>query len=1717
MSKTVDERIVQMQFQNSSFEKNIQTSMASINKLNESLNLTGASKGLESVSSAAKNLDMSGVSESVGILGSKFSALEVIGVTALANITNSAINAGKRIASALTIDPIKAGFGEYELKMDSIKTIMASTGEELETVKGYLEELNEYSDQTIYSFSDMTQNIGKFTNAGVELKDAVAAIKGIANEAALSGANANEASRAMYNFAQALSSGYVKLIDWKSIELANMATVGFKKELIATAVELGTLVEVGDKYKSTTTDANGRVSELFNSTQMFNDSLSSQWMTTEVLTETLKKYTDTSTKIGQDATAAATQVTKLSQAFDVMKETAQSGWAKTWEIIFGDLEQAKVVFTRLTNFVTGIIDGMNDARNAILEGALGGNPFSNLMGKLDSSGLSTLQKYSDATKKLSGDLERYQNIVDKVWNGDYKNSDTGRYELLDADGYDHKVIQDLVNKGYQYKLTLEDVAASQEKFGVSASKASDAVGEVTVSLEDLTDEQLKNAGLTDEEIKMFRELGEEAKRTGVPLKELLESMSKVDGRTHLIEAFANLGKTISKVFGAIKNAWAEVFPSSSAASTLYSILEGFHNLTDKLLMSDETADKLKRTFAGAFSVLAIGVDVVKKVVGLAAKVIGLVLDGILPMGGGILGVTAVIGDFIVGFRKAISSVEGFKEVMGSIGDKIGSAVATIRGFITKVIDVAKSIKSFDDFKQVGSDMISGLITGIKDGASKVIEPILTVGRTLLTAIKDFFGINSPSLVFMAIGGFIIAGLVAGLKDTSSVSEAFSGVFSVVETFVNGVVTIVKYVWSIISPVVTAIGDMLASIFKGIGDAAATGDLSAVFDAIDTGLLATIVVSIKKFIDSLTSITGGAGGIFTGIKDVLDGVKGSLEAYQNAINAEALMDIAKAVVLLVIAMAAISFLDSDKIVNGLAAMGGIMLELGLLVKESRLSTIGPAAGTGILLLSVALLILAGAVAIFGHMSLDTIAIGLIAMYGVLEAVSGALTKFANTKGIFSAGVAISLVAGALITLSGALFLMGSMSLTTIVQGLLAMSVTLTIVVDSLNSMNAQKVIQSSFAIGLVANALVVMSGALAIMGNLELSTIIKGLVAMAGTLTIVTTALNKVKTGTVLKNASAFVLMGIAMITLAGALAAMGSMRLETIGKGLFAMGGALAELVIALNLMKGTLAGSAALLVAAAALALLTPVLITLGMSAPVVAIGLIALAGAFLVLGLAGLVLSPLTPILLALGGAIALVGIGMGSFGAGVLALATGLGLLTVMGAPAAQALKLVFQGLIDLIPYAIESVGKGLVLIANVIKDSASSIGEAIKAVVLELCDVLIACTPPLLEALGLIILGICDLIIASIPSILEATGLILAGLLDLLDEAIVDLFELLGTTLDELFAFILEYVPKAADTALSLITAILQTIADNLDDIVASALEVVASFIDGVAEGLPDVIDSAFKLIISFINGLADAIRENNQDLINAATNLIDALIEAVGNLLWKVFDCGKNILNKVIEGISSLIEDIKDVAGDVIGGFVQGLKDGWENVKDAVGDFCGSVKDKVCDLLGISSPSKVFMEYGGYCVEGFAIGLKKLSGMAGNAAKSVAENVVDSFGNPMLQISDAIANEISAEPTIRPVLDLSNVRDGAKAIGGMLASKTLSINAQPIAALAASMANNQNGYGNDDVVSAINGLRKDLAENPRTVNHINGVTYDDGSNIVSAVETIVRAANIGRRV
>ena len=998
MSKTVDERVVSMQFDNKQFEANVQTSMSTLDKLKQKLDFKGASKGLENVNAAAKNVNMSGLSSAVETVSMKFSALQVMAVTALANITNSAINAGKRIVHALTIAPITTGFQEYELKMNSVQTIMASTGESLETVNEYLEELNKYADKTIYSFSDMTSNIGKFTNAGVKLEDAVMAIKGISNEAAVSGANANEASRAMYNFAQALSAGYVKLIDWKSIENANMATVEFKNQLIQTAVELGTLIEVDGKYKSTTNDLNGNVSELFTSTSMFNESLSSQWMTTEVLVETLKDYADETTDIGKKAYAAAQDVKTFTQLFDTLKEAAQSGWAQTWELIIGDFDEAKEFLTGLSKTFGGIIDAMSEARNKLLGGALN-SKWDQLLDKINAAGISAeafqdklketakksgisidelIEEYGSLSKVItSGKIpvdvitktikslinaettatestKELGDIVDRVIKGEFGTTQSRWIALTEA-GYDWAEVQNLVN----------------ERLGSSVRHLSSLTEEQVKnadSLSDLSDEQLKNKGYTDEQIQALRDLKKAMDEGGTSINDLINDLEKPSGRELLLESLSNIINGAVGACKALSKAWKEIFPPLTS-DRIYNLIEGLNKLTSHLRLTDEetgelnaNGEKLKRTFKGILAVL----DIVRTIVGGALSVAFKILSKVLgAFDLTILDVTAAVGDAIVKFRDWLYENSLIAKVFNKTVEVIVKVAKAISKWFKEFSQLPAVQNTIEKFKETFTfDNIEKTIKSITKTIKKWIDTLMQIPlvNDIVNKFKDIFGKMS------SVGSDLVEGFKKGLNDNSKT------LWDVLVDFAKGILQKVRDVLGIESPstethedgknfilgFIEGIKEMLLKLWAFLKDVASK--TVEVFKKINWpnvfagGLSIGFLAVINKFANAFEAITSpmeGTGKILNKsarkIKKILNNVAKVVKSFSKLINsiafehtAKGIKDLAISLAILVGAIIILTFIETDKLWNAVEVIGvlaGILVALSVavaLLSKSALS-------------------------------------------------------------------------------------------------------------------------------------------------------------------------------------------------------------------------------------------------------------------------------------------------------------------------------------------------------------------------------------------------------------------------------------------------------------------------------------------------------------------------------------------------------------------------------------------------------------------------------------------------------------------------------------------------------------------------------------------------------------------------------------------------------------
>ena len=768
MSTTIDQRVVEMQFDNKQFEREVATSMSTLEKLKQKLNFSGASKGLDELNNSTKKLDFSNVSRSVDQVGLKFNGLYTIADQAFRNMYNSAEQYAKKIVSAFTIDPVKTGLSEYETKMNAVQVIKANTrskydndAEQMQAITSALEELNQYADRTIYNFIQMTDNVGKFVAQGLDVDEAAKAVQGLANLAGASGASASDMARATYQMSQALG-GTIRKIDWNSLRNANMATVELKNTLMDLARVNN--IAIDDMIKKHGT---------------FEDTLSEGWLTGAMFTEAMNIYSDVYSEaelrakgfnddqiknfkeLAKMAQEATTEVKTFTQLWDVLKETAQSGWTQTWEIIIGDFGTAKAMFTDLQNYFSEIINKLSAARNFLVEGALNiAKPWKTMMGKLEDSGLGKIKKVTDSIGNITHTLEEYQKVVREIWRGNWGRSDTGRFEKLDAAGWDHRVVQDLVNKGAKYKLTVEDIEASHKKFGLSMEKSAktteqtaEATDKVIDALGNLRDEQLKSAGFTEEEIKLYHDLAEEADRTGVSIGELVDKMSTRDGRTLAIESIKNVWSGFVGILKAVAEAWTNVFPPMSVVR-LYNIIDAIHKFTSNLTEANIPVDELRRTFEGLFAVLDIIATIASGTIRIAFKTVTKILG---YFGTDVINVTAKIGDALVKFR-----------------DNVDKAIDGVSTFVAE--HVSKWIEQLKESEFVQT------CAGWFDSASKTISGAL-------------------DNITERIDGFSTSNFVKKLDEVSSVISSFATSLANSETFmsiIDGICGAFKKLWGLIS-------------------------------------------------------------------------------------------------------------------------------------------------------------------------------------------------------------------------------------------------------------------------------------------------------------------------------------------------------------------------------------------------------------------------------------------------------------------------------------------------------------------------------------------------------------------------------------------------------------------------------------------------------------------------------------------------------------------------------------------------------------------------------------------------------------------------------------------------------------------------------------------------------------------------------------------------------
>lgn len=1389
MSTTVDERVVEMRFDNKQFEQNIQTSLSSLDKLKKSLNLEGAAKGLETVNDAANKCigNMSPLSNAVETVRVRFSALEVMAITALQNITNSALAAGKNLVSAFIIDPIKTGFEEYETQINAVQTILANTsskGTTLDQVNNALDELNHYADMTIYNFTEMTRNIGTFTAAGVDLDTSVAAIKGIANLAAVSGSNSQQASTAMYQLSQALAAGTVKLQDWNSVVNAGMGGQVFQDALKETAKVHGIAID-----------------EMIKDEGSFRETLSKGWLTSDILTETLAKftgdlnedqlrtmgYTDDQIKsimeMGKTANDAATKVKTFTQLFDTLKEAAQSGWTQSWEIIVGDFEEAKELLTEVSDTFSAVINASADARN--------------------------------------------------------------------------KMLQD------------------------------------------------------------WKDLG---------------------GRTMMIEAVKNVFEGLVSVAKPVREAFNEIFPPMTGKQ-LAEITERIRDLTAKFKMGEESSKNLKNTFKGVFAVLDIVGQAFKAVTGGVGELIGL----FLPAGNGVLSLTGSFGEYLVKLDETVKKTDIFGKAVSTVVDIVKTVITFVKTAGEKVKEFGKAAGEkfdFPGFELFHSflERVHDRMAQIGDGAGKMKSGVIVAFEMMGEALEKCKFLKVMEALWTAVK--VIAG---GIAD--------------------------------------AVGTMMGTLAEKLGNA----DFSGVLDILNNIAVGGIALSVSKFLKSVTEPLEGLNGVLEGVTGILDGVRGCFEAYQTNLKAGTLLKIGAAIALLAGSIVAISLIDSDKLSASLGAITILFANLlGAMAIFNKISSdTGKVskACTAMIAMSVAVSILAGALKKVSDLDWGELARGLVGIAGLTTIVVASSKAMASSqkqvmKGATSLiifGAAIKILASAcedlsklqwdelgrgltgvgvlfaeiavflrvakfngkmistatgIVILSAAMKVLasackdfGQMEWSEIGKGLAGIGGLLAELAVFTNlAGNAKHVMSTGVALIAIGAAMKIFASAVKDFGQLQWDEIGRGLTAMGGALAEVAIAVNLMPKN-MIGIGTGLVIVGGALETIANCMSKFGGMQWEEIGRGLTVMGGALAELAISLNFMKGTLGGSAALLVASGALAVLAPVLSILGaLSWEAIAKGLISIAGAFTIIGVAGAVLTPLVPTILALSGAFALIGVGVLTIGAGLLAAGTGLSALAIgftalatAGAAGATAivaaLTVIVTGIAGLIPAVLTKVGEGIIAICKVIAAGAPAIGEAVKAVVLTLIDVFVSCVPQLADGALQLVVGVLAALVTYTPQIVDLAFKFLIGILDGIASNLPSLIKAGVDVLVAFFAGIVDAL-RGIDTG-----ALLKGIAGiGLLSAIMLALSATASLVPGAMVG---------------ILGMGAVVAE--MALVLAAVGLLSKL----PGLSWLIGEGGK-----LLQGIGTAIGQF---VGGIVGGFMSGVSSQFPQIGADLSTFMNNVQ------------------------------------------------------------------------------------------------------------------------------------------------------------------------------
>ena len=1012
MSQEVDERVVEMRFDNAQFEKNVHQTMQSLEKLNDSLRLDGAEKGFEKIGDASAKVDFDEMQGALDDLSGKFSAVEVMGVAALSHITRQAIDTGERLVKSLSLDQVTSGWSKYAQKTASVQTIMNATGKSIAKVNGYLSKLMWFSDETSYSFTDMTQSLGQLTASGGDIEKVIPMIMGMANATAYAGKGASEFSRVIYNLNQSYSQGYLSLMDWKSVELAGVATAELKKQIIETGVALGKIKEgavtvgtfsstLSKKWadKEVMETAFGKFAEFSEAVKKMVDA-NPGMLASQAIDALADKYDEVTVK----AFKAAQEAKSFSEAVDATKDAVSSGWMETFDILFGNYEEAKGFWSDLAEEFWNMFAGGAAGRNNWLKSAF-------------DSGLDQLL----GTEGFGDAGDNYTSLLQKA----------------------------LVNQGLLSEEGIEEAGSFQkalEESGVTAQQLYEVLGEAAEHYHQraaMSDEELNKLGFDRDKVdalaNAYDSLAEQIQNGSVNLDDLAGKMNQLSGREHFFNGILNVLEGINSVLSPIRDGFGDVFMTDG--SPLYNFLNGFDELTGKMALSEESAEKVQKVFTGVFRVLSIGLKGVKAVGKTAFMILGKLLDLLSPMGDLLLNIGSCIGNLLTWVDESLGQAE-------SLSDVLGILVGAVAALVSPIADVVKGVKA----------LVRG---GSMEEAKKQFGAFGTVVDAV-GSVLDKFKIGSVSAgnvigtAFQLLGGILLGAFEGMGALIGRAFNGFKGAGDTVSEFADSKVPLLENIRDVVlslpekaEKALADFGGTLTGIMSNISGACRNA-LSAVKDffnlqdgvdlyrllaLIDVGALAAAIygatVLLKKASDNFKKTLANPIG------DFFNSLTGAVNTWTKANTTNNLATAAKAIATAVALISGSMYLlakinDPTRAVQALASVISELFSMVVALKvlaATDLTGLDTAKLIGtVVAISIGMAALTNTVAKLGKMdaaqaeksveAVGHIAAMLAGMTGLLALFNKQLGGVKGAGGFVAAAAAVDMIALALIPLAKA---------------------------------------------------------------------------------------------------------------------------------------------------------------------------------------------------------------------------------------------------------------------------------------------------------------------------------------------------------------------------------------------------------------------------------------------------------------------------------------------------------------------------------------------------------------------------------------------------------------------------------------------------------------------------------------------------------------------------